>query len=72
MDDPHAWIRRSQLVGDDPRPISAAVVDDCYHDAIGEPREHGERVLNEGGDVILFVQCGKEERQAAEACGHSG
>ena len=70
MDHPHVWILRGQLVGDRAGAVGAPVVDDGDLDVVGETWQDGDGLFHDRRHVVLFVQCGEEEGEAVEPCGH--
>src|SRR5437660_1467464 len=64
-----APLARGQLVRDRAGAIGAPVVDDRHLEVVGEARQYLEGGCDEGGDVLLFVQRGEEEREPHEPCG---
>ena len=69
VDDADTPLARGQLVRDRAGAIGAPVVDDRHLEVVGEARQYLEGGCDEGGDVLLFVQRGEEEREPHEPCG---
>src|SRR5439155_16834 len=63
VDDADTRLARGQLVRDRAGAIGAPVVDDRHLEVVGEARQYLEGGCDEGGDVLLFVQRGEEERE---------
>jgi len=64
MDHANSRVLGGKLVGDRSGAVAAAVVHDGDLEIVGEVGEDRESLLHDGGDVMLFVQRGKEERKA--------
>ncbi len=64
MDHADPRVPRRELVGDGAGAVAAAVIHHGDLEIVSETGQDQKGLVDDRGDVMLFVQCGKEERKA--------